>query len=173
MRQPSGSWVESHISWLIQGLILCSGDTVADHQPAGVAHRSSPRRLAPTARWRGSWQDRSRSTLGSCCWHLHADWHLCTRAVWHLSLPVVRIGGGLLVASTAWRMLHHTEEEDDVAGAVEEAEVPQAEASCMRLRRAYRPLQERDRRACALRLCRGRHRPSRARPQRSANAGDT
>jgi multiple antibiotic resistance protein len=48
-------------------------------------------------------------------------------ALFGISLPVVRIGGGLLVASTAWRMLHHTEEEDDVAEAVEEAEVPQAE----------------------------------------------
>ena len=29
-----------------------------------------------------------------------------------ISLPVVRIGGGLLVAATAWRMLHHTEDDD-------------------------------------------------------------
>jgi multiple antibiotic resistance protein len=31
-------------------------------------------------------------------------------ALFGISLPVVRIGGGLLVAATAWHMLHHTED---------------------------------------------------------------
>src|SRR4029079_19675736 len=38
-----------------------------------------------------------------------------------ISLPVVRIGGGLLVASTAWRLLHHTTEDDVHAAAMERA----------------------------------------------------
>lgn len=38
-----------------------------------------------------------------------------------ISLPVVRIGGGLLVAATAWRMLHHTEDDDVHAVAAHDA----------------------------------------------------
>ncbi len=33
-------------------------------------------------------------------------------ALFGISLPVVRIGGGLLVASTAWRLLHRTEDDE-------------------------------------------------------------
>jgi multiple antibiotic resistance protein len=33
-------------------------------------------------------------------------------AFFGVSLPVVRLGGGLLVAATAWRMLHRTEDDD-------------------------------------------------------------
>jgi multiple antibiotic resistance protein len=42
-------------------------------------------------------------------------------ALFGISLPVVRIGGGLLVASTAWRMLHRTEDDDVHAAAAEKA----------------------------------------------------
>jgi multiple antibiotic resistance protein len=38
-----------------------------------------------------------------------------------VSLPVVRIGGGLLVAATAWRLLHNTEDDDVHAVAAENA----------------------------------------------------
>lgn len=38
-------------------------------------------------------------------------------ALFGISIPVVRIGGGLLVAATAWRMLHSTDD-DDVQAAV-------------------------------------------------------
>jgi multiple antibiotic resistance protein len=38
-----------------------------------------------------------------------------------VSLPVVRLGGGLLVAATAWRMLHRAEDDDVHAAAAEEA----------------------------------------------------
>jgi multiple antibiotic resistance protein len=40
-------------------------------------------------------------------------------AIFGISLPVVRLGGGLLVASTAWRMLHRTEDDDVHAAAAE------------------------------------------------------
>ncbi len=33
-------------------------------------------------------------------------------ALFGISLPVVRIGGGLLVASTAWRLLHRTDDDE-------------------------------------------------------------
>jgi multiple antibiotic resistance protein len=38
-----------------------------------------------------------------------------------VSLPVVRIGGGLLVAATAWRLLHNTADDDVHAVAAENA----------------------------------------------------
>lgn len=42
-------------------------------------------------------------------------------ALFGISLPVVRIGGGLLLAATGWRMLHRSDNDDDVhaAAAVE------------------------------------------------------
>jgi multiple antibiotic resistance protein len=42
-------------------------------------------------------------------------------AFFGVSLPVVRIGGGLLVAATAWRLLHHTNDDDVHAVAAENA----------------------------------------------------
>ena len=42
-------------------------------------------------------------------------------ALFGISLPVVRIGGGLLVAATAWHMLHHNEDDDVHAVAAESA----------------------------------------------------
>ena len=42
-------------------------------------------------------------------------------ALFGISLPVVRIGGGLLVAATAWHMLHHTEDDDVHAVAAQDA----------------------------------------------------
>ena len=44
-------------------------------------------------------------------------------ALFGLSLPIVRIGGGLLVATTGWRMLHRTDEDDVRAAATQEAKV--------------------------------------------------
>jgi len=49
-------------------------------------------------------------------------------ALFGISLPVVRIGGGLLVVATAWQMLHHVEDEDMHALTAEEAvALPDAE----------------------------------------------
>jgi multiple antibiotic resistance protein len=42
-------------------------------------------------------------------------------ALFGISLPVVRIGGGLLVAAAGWRMLHHAEADDVQAAAAVEA----------------------------------------------------
>lgn len=42
-------------------------------------------------------------------------------AVFGISLPIVRIGGGLLVAATAWRMLNRKDDDDVQAAAAEEA----------------------------------------------------
>ena len=38
-----------------------------------------------------------------------------------ISLPVIQLGGGLLVAATGWRMLNHAEDDDVHAAALQEA----------------------------------------------------
>ena len=54
-----------------------------------------------------------------------------------ISLPVVRIGGGLLVASTAWRLLHRTGDDAVHSAAAEQAsELPHAEI----VRRSFFPI---------------------------------
>jgi multiple antibiotic resistance protein len=58
-------------------------------------------------------------------------------ALFGISLPVVRLGGGLLVASTAWRMLHRTEDDDVHARTAKEAsEMTHAEV----IRRSFFPI---------------------------------
>jgi len=58
-------------------------------------------------------------------------------ALFGISLPVVRIGGGLLVAATAWRMLHRTEDDDvHAAAAAKACELSQAEVA----RRSFFPI---------------------------------
>ncbi|MGB7947512.1 MAG: MarC family protein [Candidatus Binatia bacterium] len=42
-------------------------------------------------------------------------------ALFGISLPVVRLGGGLLVAAAGWRMLHRNEDDDVHTAAAEEA----------------------------------------------------
>jgi multiple antibiotic resistance protein len=54
-----------------------------------------------------------------------------------ISLPVVRVGGGLLVAATAWRMLHRTEDDDvHAAAAARASEMSDAEI----VRRSFFPI---------------------------------
>ncbi len=58
-------------------------------------------------------------------------------ALFGISLPIVRVGGGLLVASTAWRMLHRTDDDDIHAKAAEATcEMTQAEV----VRRSFFPI---------------------------------
>ena len=54
-----------------------------------------------------------------------------------ISLPVVRLGGGLLVAATAWRMLHRAGG-DDVQTAIAETAVEMTEAEVVR--RSFFPI---------------------------------
>lgn len=44
-------------------------------------------------------------------------------ALFGLSLPVVRIGGGLLVAATGWHMLHHNDQDEVREAAAQKAQV--------------------------------------------------
>lgn len=58
-------------------------------------------------------------------------------AIFGISLPAVRIGGGLLVAATGWRMLHRREGDDVHAAAAEKAsEMSHAEM----VRRSFFPI---------------------------------
>jgi multiple antibiotic resistance protein len=58
-------------------------------------------------------------------------------ALFGISLPVVRIGGGLLVAATGWRMLHRNEEDDvHTAAAAVTTEMSYAEV----VRRSFFPI---------------------------------
>lgn len=117
--------MESHISWLIQGLILVPVTLLPIINPLS----SAPVFAATVGANHTLARQLARQVAINAWFVLLVSMLIGTYvlALFGISLPVVRIGGGLLVASTAWRMLHHTEEEDDVAEAVEEAEVPQAE----------------------------------------------
>jgi multiple antibiotic resistance protein len=58
-------------------------------------------------------------------------------ALFGISLPVVRIGGGLLVAATGWRMLHRNDEDEVHAkAAAETSELSHAEV----VRRSFFPI---------------------------------
>jgi multiple antibiotic resistance protein len=58
-------------------------------------------------------------------------------AIFGISLPVVRLGGGLLVAAAAWRLLHGTDDDDVHAAAAERAStISDAEV----VRRSFFPL---------------------------------
>jgi len=58
-------------------------------------------------------------------------------AIFGISLPVVRVGGGLLVAATGWRMLHRTEDDDvHVAAAEKASEMSHAQI----VRRSFFPI---------------------------------
>lgn len=58
-------------------------------------------------------------------------------AIFGISLPVVRLGGGLLVASTAWRLLHRSDEDEVHARAAQETyEMTHAEV----VRRSFFPV---------------------------------
>ena len=58
-------------------------------------------------------------------------------ALFGISLPVVRIGGGLLVVATAWQMLHQVEDDDVHAVAAKEAvALPKAQV----LQRSFFPI---------------------------------
>lgn len=126
--------MESHISWLIQGLILVPVTLLPIINPLS----SAPVFAATVGANRTLARQLARQVAINAWFVLLVSMLIGTYvlALFGISLPVVRIGGGLLVASTAWRMLHHTAEEDDVAEAVEEAEVPQAEV----MQRSFFPI---------------------------------
>ena len=55
-----------------------------------------------------------------------------------ISLPIVRLGGGLLVATTGWRMLNHQDDDDVRAAVAQQTEIGLTEADIVR--RSFFPI---------------------------------
>ena len=111
--------MESHISWFIQGLILVPVTLLPIINPLA----SAPVFAATVGTNRTLAQQLARQVAINAWFVLLVSMLIGSYvlALFGISLPVVRIGGGLLVAATAWRMLHHTEGYDALAAAVENA----------------------------------------------------
>jgi len=111
--------VDSLISWFIHGLLLV---------PVSLLPIINPLSTAPVfAATVGSNRDlakRLARQVAINAWFVLVISMLIgsyVLALFGISLPVVRIGGGLLVVATAWQMLHQAEDDDVHAIAAEEA----------------------------------------------------
>jgi len=111
--------VDSLISWFIHGLLLI---------PVSLLPIINPLSTAPVfAATVGSNRDlakRLARQVAVNAWFVLVVSMLVgsyVLALFGISLPVVRIGGGLLVVATAWQMLHQAEEDDVHVVAAEEA----------------------------------------------------
>jgi multiple antibiotic resistance protein len=109
--------LDSHLSWFIHGLLLVPVTLLPIINPLSSApvfaatvgaNQAVARRLARQVAI-NSWVVLVTSMLIGTY----------VLALFGISLPVVRIGGGLLVAATGWHMLHHTEDDDVHAIAAE------------------------------------------------------
>ena len=127
--------MESHISWFIQGLILVPVTLLPIINPLA----SAPVFAATVGTNRTLAQQLAKQVAINAWFVLLVSMLIGSYvlALFGISLPVVRIGGGLLVAATAWRMLHHTEGYDALAAAVENAtEAAQADV----IQRSFFPI---------------------------------
>jgi len=111
--------VDSLISWFIHGLLLV---------PVSLLPIINPLSTAPVfAATVGSNRDlakRLARQVAINAWFVLVVSMLIgtyVLALFGISLPVVRIGGGLLVVATAWQMLNQVEDDDVHAIAAEEA----------------------------------------------------
>jgi multiple antibiotic resistance protein len=119
MQRTTGGLVESHISWFIQGLILVPLTLLPIINPLA----SAPVFAATVGTNQTLAQQLARQVAINAWFVVLASMLIGSYvlALFGISLPVVRIGGGLLVATTAWRMLHNTKEDDVLAEAAENA----------------------------------------------------
>jgi hypothetical protein len=111
--------MNSYVSWFLQGLILVPVTLLPIINPLS----SAPVFAATVGSNRSIAQRLARQVAVNAWFVLVASMLIGTYvlALFGISLPVVRIGGGLLVAATAWHMLHHTEDDDVHAVAAENA----------------------------------------------------
>lgn len=109
----------SYVEWFLRGLVLVPVTLLPIINPLS----SAPVFVATVGGNRNIAQRLARQVAINSWFVLVASMLIGTYvlALFGVSLPVVRLGGGLLVASTAWRMLHHTEDDDVHAVAVERA----------------------------------------------------
>jgi multiple antibiotic resistance protein len=111
--------MNSYVSWFLQGLILVPVTLLPIINPLS----SAPVFAATVGSNHAIAQRLARQVAVNAWFVLVASMLIGTYvlALFGISLPVVRIGGGLLVAATAWHMLHHTEDDDVHAVAAENA----------------------------------------------------
>ena len=111
--------MDSHLGWFLQGLILVPMTLLPIINPLS----SAPVFAATVGSNRAIAARLARQVAINAWFVLVASMLIGTYvlALFGISLPVVRIGGGLLVAATAWHMLHHTEDDDVHAVAAENA----------------------------------------------------
>lgn len=111
--------MDSHLGWFLQGLILVPMTLLPIINPL-----SSAPVFAATVGSNRAIAARLARQVAINAWFVMLVSMLVgtyVLALFGISLPVVRIGGGLLVAATAWHMLHHTEDDDVHAVAAENA----------------------------------------------------
>jgi multiple antibiotic resistance protein len=111
--------MNSYIAWFLQGLVLVPMTLLPIINPLS----SAPVFAATVGSNRAIAGRLARQVAINAWFVLVASMLVGTYvlALFGISLPVVRIGGGLLVAATAWHMLHHTEDDDVHAVAAENA----------------------------------------------------
>ncbi len=111
--------MESYLSWFMQGLLLIPVTLLPIINPLA----SAPVFAATVGTNRAMAQRLARQVAINAWFVLLISMLIGTYvlALFGISLPVVRIGGGLLVASAGWQMLHHSENDDMQVVAAEEA----------------------------------------------------
>lgn len=127
--------MDSYIGWFIQGILLVPVTLLPIINPL-----SSAPVFAATVGNNYDMAQRLARQVAINAWFVVLTSMLIgtyVLALFGISLPVVRIGGGLLVAATAWHMLHNSEDDEVHAVAAEKASaLTEAEA----LRRSFFPI---------------------------------
>jgi multiple antibiotic resistance protein len=127
--------VDSYISWFIQGIVLVPVTLLPIINPLSTAPV-----FAATVGNNHAIATRLARQVAINAWFVVLTSMLIgtyVLALFGISLPVVRIGGGLLVAATAWHMLHHSEDDEVHAAAAQKASgLTEAEA----IRRSFFPI---------------------------------
>lgn len=111
--------MDSHLVWLLKGLVLVPVTLLPIINPLSTAPV-----FAATVGTNLGIAGRLARQVAINAWFVMVVSMLVgsyVLALFGISLPVVRIGGGLLVAATGWRMLHRTEDDDVHAAAASDA----------------------------------------------------
>lgn len=127
--------MESYIGWFVQGILLVPVTLLPIINPLSTAPV-----FAATVGNNLSIAERLARQVAINAWFVVLTSMLVgtyVLALFGISLPVVRIGGGLLVAATAWHMLHNSEDDEVHAAAAQKASaLTEAEA----LKRSFFPI---------------------------------
>ena len=127
--------MDSYISWFFQGIMLIPVTLLPIINPLS----SAPVFAATVGNNHGIARRLARQVAINAFFVVLTSMLVGTYvlALFGISLPVVRIGGGLLVAATAWHMLHNSDDDEVHAAAAQKASaLTEAEA----LRRSFFPI---------------------------------